>query len=113
MSVEGATRGTPAVASNEPTWARVVAVFFGDLISYSFVSVGWRVVEQVRGVRSDGHRFFLREERSVRRSGGQVWACIRTGSGGRQTVTTTFPRVWPARRSGGRRLLRREVGAVR
>jgi hypothetical protein len=35
----------------------VVAVFCGDLISYSFVSVGWRVVEQVRGVRSDvAHR---------------------------------------------------------
>ena len=58
-----------------PLRASGVAVFCGDLISYSFVSVGWRVVEQVRGVRWDGHRFFLREERSVRREWRQVWAC--------------------------------------
>src|SRR4029453_18609848 len=55
-----------------------------------------RVVEQVRGFRWDGHRFFFREERSVRRSGGRsgraltsltrealmLWVAAKEGRGG-------------------------------
>src|SRR3954451_24626822 len=54
-----------------PLRAGVVAVFCGEVISCSLVSVGWWVVEPVWGSRRMVIGFFFRMERSVRRSGGR------------------------------------------
>ncbi len=106
---------------------RMVGLAFGTLLMLDLASVlaagrpGWAVKEALstavkpaylrvsdstvimghRGVRSDGHRFFLREERPVRRSvaaglGVHTHGLGRSSRSGRQMVTTTLPRVWPA-----------------